>query len=600
MKPGGNRSFAPLLQPLHVLDLACGGGAFLLAAYQVLLDWHLHQYVAIRAQDHPAVIQQRQDGQWQLTQAERTRILLSCIYGLDIDPQAVTVTKLSLWLKWSEGNADLSSTTFPDLSRNIQVGNALIGADFCPNHATDRATAIASAQPFDWHQAFPEILQAGGFDVVIGNPPYIDSEAMSCHFSDWRSYCTQHYRTATGNWDIFCVFIEKAIELCKPQGFTSLVVPNKLASATYARQARQILSQENDLQAIRDYAQVPVFAASVYPLVYVVQKRSSPVSQSIALVAPMPDCPLNPPTLGDLGGNQNLCICEKTIVWETMRDLEQVGQKRSLHLSPSDPQARWMAIDTSQQSDLLMRLQQFPKLETIAHVTGAATVAEAYLIQDLIQNSQTVAVDDLQVVNSGTINRYRFLWGQKPLRYLKQSYPHPVILAKQSQQLPSKRLRQAKTPKIVVAGMTQQLEASLDEAGAILAGKSTSVIYFRDFLTRGETAIDLRYLLGLINSRLMNYYFCCAFSGNQLRGGYLRVGPPQLRQLPICVPELSNDSDRYSYEQIIKLVSQRLALATLGLHTAYSDDSACCRLEAAIDEQVYYLYRLTDAEIEIL
>ncbi|NJL38692.1 MAG: hypothetical protein HC899_19540 [Leptolyngbyaceae cyanobacterium SM1_4_3] len=133
------------------------------------------------------------------------------------------------------------------------------------------------------------------------------------------------------------------------------------------------------------------------------------------------------------------------------------------------------------------------------------------------------------MVNSGTLDRYRFLWGKKRLRYLGASYLHPVIPAHLRQYLPRKREQQAIAPKILVAGMTRELECALDSTGKVLAAKSTAVI---------QSTIDLRYLLGILNSKLIHFYFTNSFASNSLSGGYLRVGPPQLQQIPICCREV--------------------------------------------------------------
>lgn len=530
---------------LRIVDPACGGGAFLVAAYQRLLDWHLRSYKT--SENHFAKLERGADGQWKLTFAERSRILQEHIYGVDLDPQAVAVTQLSLWLKLLEDLPEPLQSPLPDLSRNICCGDAVMQQD-----------------GFDWKKAFANVMQTGGFDVVIGNPPYLDSEWMAVHLPHCRHYCSKHYRSATGNWDLFCIFIEKSIALCRSGGLISLVVPNKLASADYARSVRQMLSQENQLLTVRDYSQVAVFAASVYPMVFVAQKTGvQSINQS-----------------KDQSKNQPSKNYDSPVRYERMQDLYQVQQTRSLRLHSSDPGQGWRLSSNHQQSCLLARLQHdFPKLGDVAQVRGAATVAEAYRIQPLIQTNSTPAPEDLQIVNSGTIDRYRFLWGERPLRYLGQSYLHPVIRAKQCAELPTQRYQQAKRTKLIVAGMTQRLECAIDSVGAILAGKSTSIIWMV------EGAIDLRYLLGLLNSQLLSFYFSHSFGGNRLQGGYLRVGPPQLRALPVVIPKLDCAIDRKNYQQIIDWVEQR----------PYQP-----QLDQEIDRLVYRLYRLTDAEIDDL
>jgi hypothetical protein len=571
MLPG---QLSPTDSPPHLplLDPACGSGAFLVAAYQYLLDWYLQQYLQ---QDQMALFDQTalqvdRDGQWRLTQQERERILLTHIFGVDLDPQAVVVTQLCLWLTLLEDLPDSIPRSLPGLNYNIQQGNALIGSDvashpFWKDDPLARSSNLSSNRsplsalcPLDWEKAFPAIFSKGGFDLVLGNPPYIDSESMTRHLAAWRSYCGQHYRTAQGNWDLFCIFIEKAIALCRPGGITSLIVPNKLASARYASPARQLLSQENQLLLLRDYSQVPVFTAAVYPLVYVAQKTLPASDQSVRC--------------------------------ETMQDLHQVKAVRSLPLPSAPPEAPWLLTATPCQFNLLLRLQQtFPALSTIAQVTGAATVEEAYRIQSLICDYPEATPADLRLVNSGTIDRYCVLWGKKRLRYLGQTYLHPVILANHTTRLPPKRYQQATQAKLIVAGMTRRLECALDPEGTVLAGKSTSVVL--------AEAIDLRYLLGLLNSQLLSVYFNHWFAGNRLQGGYLRVGPPQLRQLPICIPDLADPSARQAYDQIIAWVDRRLGLE----HTERSPKVAIdyTPIDQAIDHWVYQLYQLTETEIRI-
>ncbi len=144
--------------PLRILDPACGSGSFLIGAYQYLLDWHLQSYVASDPQKYatgknPALYQSH-SGDWKLTLAERKRILLDNIYGVDIDPQAVEVTKLSLLLKVLEGESEqtvsgkqklLHTRVLPDLDRNIKCGNSLIGPDFYAGQQTRHVSMTKNA-----------------------------------------------------------------------------------------------------------------------------------------------------------------------------------------------------------------------------------------------------------------------------------------------------------------------------------------------------------------------------------------------------------------------------------------------------------------------
>jgi hypothetical protein len=195
---------------ITVLDPACGSGSFLIVAYQYLLDWHRDWYVQNlvpllqsglkpsspeirrllpgvetgkkgRKKEPELPVYRGRGGEWRLTTAERKRILLNNIYGVDIDRQAVEVTKLSLLLKVLEGENDetiskqltlFQERALPDLSNNIKCGNSLIGWDILKDNPGLTQEEIERINPLDWEKEFPEIFQRGGFCIVIGNPPW--------------------------------------------------------------------------------------------------------------------------------------------------------------------------------------------------------------------------------------------------------------------------------------------------------------------------------------------------------------------------------------------------------------------------------------------
>jgi hypothetical protein len=171
---------------LRILDPACGSGSFLIGAYQLLLDWHRDWYVNNNAEKwtkgKAAALYQTRANEHRLTAAERKRILLNNIYGVDIDPQAVEVTKLSLLLKVLEGENEQSlnqqlrlfhERALPDLENNIKCGNSLIGPDFYRGQQSSLVESDDQLQlnVFDWQAEFSSVLHAGGFDAVVGNRP---------------------------------------------------------------------------------------------------------------------------------------------------------------------------------------------------------------------------------------------------------------------------------------------------------------------------------------------------------------------------------------------------------------------------------------------
>ncbi len=195
-------------------------------AFQYLLDWHEKWYLEHTPEDwakgEGAALSPDTEGGWRLSTDEKKRILLNNIYGVDIDPQAVEVTKLSLLLKVLEGETGQLRLGFervlPDLGENIQCGNSLIG----PDYYDDKQLGLFNEEEmyrinaFDWGSAFPEVFAQGGFDVVIGNPPYVRQEILG----EDKVYFKNKYRVFNNTADLYSYFIEKAIKLFKISGYS--------------------------------------------------------------------------------------------------------------------------------------------------------------------------------------------------------------------------------------------------------------------------------------------------------------------------------------------------------------------------------------------
>ncbi|HLP03763.1 MAG TPA: N-6 DNA methylase [Opitutaceae bacterium] len=290
------------IEKLRVLDPACGSGSFLIGAYQFLLDWHLDHYLRNDpekwAKQKPARLYQTNPNaahippasrlsplapNWQLTTAERKRILLAHIHGVDIDPQAVEVTKLSLLLKVLEGEARETqgrtremSAVLPDLGKNIKCGNSLVGHDFYaqPDLPTLDDEARLQLNTFDWAEGFPEIMRAGGFDAVIGNPPYVRQESIK----EQKAYFETHFASFDGTADLFIYFIEQGLKLLRPGGRYSIIVSSSLLRAAYAEPLRRHVLGTAAVEQIVDFGGLAVFADAkdTYVCIPVLSKTAQP------------------------------------------------------------------------------------------------------------------------------------------------------------------------------------------------------------------------------------------------------------------------------------------------------------------------------------
>lgn len=456
--PGSRARFGTV----RIVDPACGAGSVLVGALRGLLRWY----------------EVRNKGP--LTPAVKLRVARDHLFGVDVDPHAVETARTALAL--CVGESDPAR-----FAANVRCGDALVD------------------ESFDWRREFVSVFARSnpGFDAVVGNPPYVDAEWMTAHRPRQREYCAGRFATARGNWDLYCVFVERAVELLRDGGLHAFVVPNKIGSAPYATAVRRLMVAGNTLLGIRDYSAVSPFGAAVYPIVYCL-KRSDPPDGSHGVSYERMCGPAAAPT---------------------------AAESRNLQYDRNFPEdgSPWPIFAGADGSSLLEPLSSLPRLEDVAQVWGAATVAEAYDLAAILDTKETPEPGDLKVVNSGTIDPFRTLWAQRPMRYLRRSVSHPVVEARDLDRLPPRRLAQARSPKVVVAGMTRSLECVHDEAGGLLAAKSTCVVVPRRDLS-------VVYLAALLNSRLMTRVYRAMFGGLTMDGGYLRVGPPQLRQLPIVVP----------------------------------------------------------------
>jgi len=259
-------------QNLSICDPACGSGTFLIEVYQFLLDWHRAYYMANSpvkwSRTRPPRLQTDVLGDWRLTTGERKRILTSHVYGVDIDPQAVEVTKLSLLLKVLEGETESSISqqfelfqerVLPDLDSSVKCGNSLVGSAF---HHLSQGSLLADEElqrrvnAFDWDLEFSAIAEGQGFDIVVGNPPWL---MAGYYVADSVPYFKDQFKTATGKFDLYYVFLEQAFRLLAPDGVLGMIVPNKFFHTGAAKALRQLLSQDVSLREVKDFGLEKVF-----------------------------------------------------------------------------------------------------------------------------------------------------------------------------------------------------------------------------------------------------------------------------------------------------------------------------------------------------
>ncbi len=230
------------LRALAIVDPACGSGAFLVAAYDAL--YGEYRRVTGRLADLGA------EPDFDIAD----EILLKNLHGVDINIESVEITRLALWLKTARRQHRLAR-----LDETIRAGNSLID------------DTAATERPFDWHEAFPEIFAAGGFDIVIGNPPYVRME----HLKPIKPWLAKHYTVADERTDLSAYFFEKGVNLLRPGGRLGFISTSSFFRAGYGEKLRLLLGERLDLETVVDYGDVQIFeGVTTYPAILTGRKKT--------------------------------------------------------------------------------------------------------------------------------------------------------------------------------------------------------------------------------------------------------------------------------------------------------------------------------------
>jgi type I restriction-modification system DNA methylase subunit len=680
------------IEKIRILDPACGSGSFLIGAFQYLIDYHVQWYLAHPEQEvrhaHPSLDFMREvhtnpDGAKRLSVYRKAKILRHNLFGVDIDPQAVEITMMSLYLKALEGERSqlpAKQHLLPELKYNIMCGNSLIGPDIY-----DQGTLFADEErdrinAFDWYAVAPTtpesppqlrrglwggavaplyergvgegsalpkargspegsptkaghdrtvlpsiglVMKDGGFDCVIGNPPYIRIQAMK----EWApievEFYKQHYKAASsGNYDIYVVFAEKGLSLLNEKGRLGFILPHKFFNAKYGEPLRSVIAQGRHLSHVIHFGDKQVFdGATNYTCLLFLDKS----------------------------GNKEFQF-EKPGDLEAWRD---TGEAIAGTIPASKATASEWNFTVGKGAGLFEKLSKMPvKLGDVAEMfVGLQTSADTVYLFKKVRPGKRRGLTEVfseeldesvnlessilkPVVRSGSIHRYAaqptahvlFPYEVKGCSArlftpaeMEHSYPLAWDYLNRNRKLLEARekgkfkdpewyrfgrtqnLGMWEQPKLMVPYMITDLSAYFD---------GTEGYYFINVTTGGYgittnvASINLAYLCGLLNSRLLDFYLKNV--STTFHGGYFAANKQYIEQLPIRPIDFSDPADKARHDRMVALVERMLDLnkrkhsGKLAPSQVDRVDREMAATDNQIDELVYELYGITDDERKII
>jgi type I restriction-modification system DNA methylase subunit len=542
---------------LRFADIACGSGSFLIAVYDAVLRHVEAYYNAHPAEARKAKCIEIDKDIFVLSLAQKRQILLDNIYGVDIDNQAVEVAQLSLFLKLleSESGSLNGQLTFertkilPDLSKNIVCGNSLVEYDIEDLFKLSPEDE-KRIKPFDFRSSFKEIMNKGGFDAIVGNPPYVFGGTFGITDRD-KDYFKHKYTSGVGKINLFAIFIERALRLSRPTGHIAYIVPNTLLRVTSYNPLRKWLIENNTIEEIADVG-VGVFVGAITSSVIIIASSATP--------------------------NDNLCTIKFGIngVPTRVKQSSFVVGGYILNINADD---RKTSLLNRLRSDSI-KLGEICK-ELIFGVVITKNFSEVVKTEPITGWKPFLEGRD--------IGRYHIDFKGKYLNYDRKLLHRPRSL--EIFEAPEKIIIQR------ITGGNQPLKATLD------VSKYFNKESLNNIILKDGISYNSRFVLALINSKVLNWFYMMQFTNESTLT--VNLSKEYLSQLPVCAIDFTNKEQKQMHDGLVALVDQIMETKKrlTGARTESEKtqiERKCEYLDNEIDNLVYQLYGLSAEEIKIV
>lgn len=515
---------------LKILDPACGSGSFLIKAFDYLYTQKIKKKNKPRFKNGKFALLKKafknRDGVEDLSLIQKINILKNNIYGVDLDQQAVEIAQLNLLLKVLEKEKKL-----PKLN-NIRCGNSLIDD---PKIVDDKA--------FEWNEEFTEVMQNGGFDIIIGNPPYVRVDDLG---EKEKNLWKKEFRVSTGKYDLYYLFLEKSLKLLKDGGFLGFIIPNKFCVADSAKTLRKMILDNSSIVSIVSVSEIDVFKdASNYPVLILIKKGEESREINISYAKNV-DQLLNPSGY--------------TLFSRDINNLP--GSVFPINTSNSSIEITKKILANNKRFEDVVKISEGLRLPV---------------------NKEEKINSDFMIVKQYQFDRYTTV---DKGTFISEKNLIEVISPK------SLRYSNIMGNKILIAEDALRITATIDWDKSVPQGG----VYF----AASSDKVNLKWLLALLNSKLLSFIYKTLFSGMHMGGGYLRYRSEFLKELPL--PPNNGEDEQI----LIKLTDEMLNLnkelqnVQKGTNRWNQINSEIQKIDKLIDQKVYELYGLNKKEIEIV
>jgi hypothetical protein len=547
---------------MRFADIACGSGSFLLGVYDVLLDYHRKWFNANPDRAKKAGCVLRDGGAWHLSLQQRREILLHNLFGVDIDNQAVEVCQLSLYLKLLEDETTASAgayqmefheTLLPSLKDNIVCGNSVIGTDILRGELFE-PVAERKLNPMDFEDRFAEIMKRGGFDAIVGNPPYVRPHNID---DETKKYFWQHYRTFTHKSDLYCCFMEKATRLLKNGGLFSYIVSHGWLRLNSFQELRRFILENYRIRQLVEFPYNVFAEAQVSTGIFVFEKSGAGQKSKLQIIRATP-----------VSNNAS---------FSAVREIPQTTFQRTFQ----------NVFDTSispETEAIKDKMRQGVLIGANFEICFGLKTGDD---EKFLHETKGLHKEDKPLLRGDDVKRYETNYKGEFVWYVPQRMRAHRQTARPGEP------RRFEQPKVLVKDTSSDFAGTYEPDGFYV--KDVLIVIPKEGISPNY---DLRFVAAVINSKALHFYYRTTFQT-------IHVQNEELASLPLPKIKFEDKTEIARHDKLVALVEQMLA-AKQQLAAAQSDKekdfygNKCAGLDRQIDALVYELYGLTEDEITIV